>query len=419
MTLSKKLLHGIAGLTFATTACTAAASGMGIMENSASGLGNAFAGGAAIAADASTIYFNPAGMTYLPDSQLAVAVNAIQPSAKFSDGGSTAPALRPLGNNGGNAGSLAWIPNVYYAQAVTPALRFGLGINSPFGLKTSYAAGWIGRFQALKSSVKTININPSLAYRLNDTVSLGFGLDYQRIRGELTSAVNLVLGEGSTSLTGSDAAWGYNFGALFKLGPQTRVGLAYRSRIKYNLSGSVLSSGSPLLPNGPATLAITMPDSFSASVFHRLNPRWDLMADVTRTRWSVLQQLNAIGPGGASILVVPEHWRDTWRVAVGASYHYSAQWLARFGVGYDQTPVPDAYRTARIPDNSRFELTVGGQYKVSKNNALDFAYSHLFMNNASIRDLQGTAAAPQNNGNLVGSYSVSANILSVQYTHNF
>ena len=418
MTVRKKLLREFAGLVLAAASCTASASGIGILEDSASGLGNAYAGGAAIADDASTIFFNPAGMTYLPDSQLAVAIHAIDPSAKFTDGGSAAPALRPLGTNGGDAGSLAWVPNIYFQKAVTPALRLGLGINAPFGLKTSYDAGWIGRFQALKSSVKTININPSVAYRLNDTVSLGFGLDYQRIRGELTSAVNLVVGEGSTAMTGSDTAWGYNFGALFKLSPQTRVGLAYRSRIKYNLNGTVASVGSPLLPNGPASLEITMPDSFSASVFHSLNGKWDLMADATRTGWSVLQQLNVLA-GGTSILVVPENWRDTWRVAAGATYHYSEKWLARVGVGYDQSPVPDAYRTARIPDSDRSELTVGGQYKFAQNDALDFGYSHLFFKNASISDLQGVAASPTSKGNLVGSYKVSANIVSVQYTHNF
>jgi len=418
MNFRKKMLRNFSGLALLAASCSAAASGIGILENSASGLGNAYAGGAAIADDASTIYFNPAGMTYLPDSQLVVAINAIDPTAKFTDGGSAAPALRPLGTNGGDAGDLAWVPNIYFQKAVTPALRLGLGINAPFGLQTSYDAGWIGRFQALKSSVQTININPSLAYQINDMVSLGFGIDYQRIRGELTSAVNLVLGEGSTSMTGSDAAWGYNFGALFKLSPQTRIGLAYRSRIKYNLNGTVASVGSPLLPNGPASLKLTVPDSFSASVFHSLDNKWDLMADATRTRWSVLQQLNVLA-SGTSILVVPENWRDTWRVAAGASYHYNETWLARIGVAYDQSPVPDAFRTARIPDSDRSELTLGGQYRFSKNDALDLGYSHLFFKNASINDLQGVAATPTSKGNLVGSYKVSVNIVSVQYTHNF
>jgi long-chain fatty acid transport protein len=415
----RNILAWVTGSAFAAASCAAAASGMGILENGASGLGNAYAGGAAIAADASTIYFNPAGMTYLPDSQLVVAADAIKFSSKFSDTGSALPFPRPLGNDGGDAGSLAWVPNAYFAMAVNPSLRVGLGVSSPFGLKTDYSAGWIGRFQALKSKVETVNLNPSVAYQLNDAVSLGFGLDYQRIRGELTSAVNLVLAEGATSVTGSDAAWGYNFGALFKLSPQTRVGLAYRSRIKYNMNGSVTFTGGVPVPNGPATLAITMPDSFSASVFHQLDAKWDVMADATWTGWSVLQQLNVLAANGAPILSVQENWRDTWRVSAGASYHYSEQWLARFGVSYDQTPVPDAYLTARIPDASRYELTVGGQYKLSKDNALDFAYSHLFMNNASINNLQGATAFTPGNGNLVGNYKDSADILSVQYTHNF
>ncbi|MDE2310222.1 MAG: outer membrane protein transport protein [Betaproteobacteria bacterium] len=412
------LVYSIAGA-LAAVSGTAAASGFALIEQSASGLGNAYAGGAASAEDASTIFYNPAGMSRLSGKQIAVAVNAIKPSAKFSDTGSALPAPRPLNGNGGDAGSLGLVPNAYFSMEATPAMHVGLGINAPFGLQTQYDANWIGRFQAIKSKIETINLNPSVSYKLNDAVSIGAGLNYQRITGELTSAVNLVVAEGASSVTGSDAAWGFDLGAMFNVSPQTRVGVAYRSRIKYNISGSVVFTGGVPAANGPITLAITTPDSFSASAFHQLSDKWDIMGDASWTGWSVLQQLNVVRTTGASILTVQENWRDTWRVSVGANYHYNDQWLARVGIAYDQTPVSDAFRTARIPDGNRTWLSVGGQCKPNKESAVDIGYAHLFVSNASISDLQGATAFTPGKGNLVGNYSNSVDILSVQYTHSF
>jgi long-chain fatty acid transport protein len=211
-------------------------------------------------------------------------------------------------------------------------------------------------------------------------------------------------------------------GALFNLSPKTRLGLAYRSRIKYKLSGTVSFTGvpaplaaSPLLQNGPVTLPISMPDSASVSVFQQSSDKCDIMADVTWMGWSVLQQLKIDRASGLNVMTVQENWRDTWRVAVGSNYHYSNQWTARIGAAYDQTPVSDFYRTARVPDASRYQLAVGGQYKPGKNSALDFGYTHLFVNNASIADRQAAAGK----GDLIGNYKNSVDILSVAYAYSF
>lgn len=380
---------------------TAAASGFALIEQSASGLGNAFAGGAAGAEDASTIFFNPAGMSRLSGKQIAVAVHAIKPSAKF-----TSSAGVP---SGGDAGSLAWVPNGYFAMEINPKMKFGLGLNAPFGLQTEYTPTWAGRFQAIKSKIETINLNPSVAYQVSDSLSVGAGVNYQHIHGELTSAVPVA---NSLSITGSDNAWGYDFGALYNVNSQTRVGMSYRSTISYNLKGSSVSTIAGL--NAPVTLAIKMPDSFSASVFHQLDGKWDVMGDISWTGWSVFQQLNVIDTrtgatlgGGAP---VTENWKDTWRVSIGSNYHYNDQWIARIGVAYDQSPVSDAFRTARIPDANRTWLSLGGQYKPSKDSALDLGYAHLFVSDASIN---------QPAVGLIGSYKNSVDILSVQFTHSF
>ncbi|MGC2047225.1 MAG: outer membrane protein transport protein [Gallionella sp.] len=443
-----------------TLSGNAAASGFALIEQSASGMGNAFAGGAASAEDASTVFFNPAGMSRLNGKQVVVAGHAIKPSVKFSDTGSAAALFQTAGGNGGDAGRLALVPNAYFTMEVNPQTRVGLGINAPFGLQTEYDSNWIGRFQAIKSNIQTINLNPSVSYDVNESVSLGAGLNYQRINGDLTSAVNYAAavysatggsiaaanavnaageGEGLSTISGNDSAWGYNFGLMFKVSPQTRVGLAYRSTIKYTLSGTVgfsanrpsVATLSPVLgvpfatavaagiaaatADGAVTLPITMPDSFSVSGFHQLDNKWDVMADATWTGWGVLQELKIDRTTGANLLTVQEHWKNTWRLSVGTSYRYNEQWKARAGIAFDQAPVSDTYRTARIPDNDRTWLSVGGQYKPSKESALDFGYAHLFVKDATIADMQATGGK----GNLVGTYKNSVDILSVQYTYSF
>ena len=132
--------------------------------------------------------------------------------------------------------------------------------------------------------------------------------------------------------------------------------------------------------------------------------------------WGTLQQLVISRTDGTVVQNTQENWKNTWRVAVGATYHYSDQWLSRLGVAYDQTPVPDAYRTARIPDSNRTWLAFGGQYKASASGKFDFGYAHLFMNNATIANNQTATGAA---GNLVGTYSNSVDILSVQYAYSF
>ncbi len=417
------------------------ASGFALIEQSGSGLGNAFAGGAAGAEDASTIFFNPAGMARLNDKQVVVAGSMIKPTIHFTDSGaSTAATLQTAGGDGGDAGSWALVPNAYFALELNPQTRVGVGINAPFGLQTEYDADWRGRFQAIKSKIQTVNLNPSLSYDVNQMLSLGAGINYQYITGDLTSAVNYsaaafsaggaglltAIGgpnqEGVSTITGDDSAWGYNVGALINVDSQTRVGLAYRSKIKYTLSGTVsfdnvpsALASSPLLANGDVTLPIDMPDTFSISGFHQLNDQWDLMADATWTGWGVFKQLKIDRTNGANVQTVDENWKNSWRFSTGANYHYNHKWLTRAGLALDQAPVPDTHRTARIPDNDRLWIALGGQYKPSTNDALDFGYAHLFVKDSTIADMQ----AASGRGDLVGNYENSVDILSVQYTRSF
>ena len=397
----------------------AAASGFALIEQSGSGLGNAYAGGAASAEDASTLFYNPAGMSRLNGMQIAVAGNMIKPGAKFTDSGaSIAPGAFAKNGSGGDAGSWALVPNAYFMMELNPQTRIGLGVNAPFGLQTNYDANWMGRFQAVKSKLETININPSLSYQVNDMVSIGVGLDYQRIKADLTNARALGAIEGVTTLTGNDAAWGFNFGGLFQLADNARIGVSYRSGIQFKLSGNAYTSSALPIPGTnvliPVSAAIKTPDTWSVSYFKSLDNKWDVMADLSRTGWSSFKELRVIQVStGNTIALTPENWSNTWRVSLGGNYHYNSQWTSRLGIAFDQTPVSDAFRTARIPDGDRTWLSLGGQYKPSKESAVDFGYAHLFVKNAAIN--QTVAGA----GTLNGSYKNSVDILSAQYSHSF
>ena len=404
---------------FAGGVSQAHASAFALIEQSASGLGNSFAGAAAAADDASVIFYNPAGMSLLPDGkQVSAGLALINLSAKFSDGGSVAAGGRPLGNSGGNAGDLSAVPNVYFAMDLARDWKVGVGVSVPFGLKTEYDPAWMGRFQAIKSDISTLNINPSVSYKLNQTVSLGFGLNYQSIDAEFTNAVSLGAGGEETSVIKAKdtSGWGFNLGAMFQLAPDTRLGVSYRSSIKYHLTGTAtLSAGIPFA-SANVNSDIKMPDSASIAVQHRLNPSWTLLADVSRTGWSKIKDLTINLDSGGQLSSTPENFKNTWRVGVGAVHRYSDAWSMKMGFAYDQTPVNDTDRTARLPDNNRLWLSFGGQYKLSKDGTLDLGYAHLFIKDAPIDQNGGNAAA---NGRLVGTYKGSVDIFGAQFAYRF
>ena len=156
-----------------------------------------------------------------------------------------------------------------------------------------------------------------------------------------------------------------------------------------------------------------MPSSASLSVFHKLTPSVDLLADVTWTGWNAFDRLAIV----YTTLPVPlpatqENWNYSWRYSLGATWHRDSAWSWLAGIAYDETPVPDAYRTPRIPDGNRTWLAVGGQYRLDKKNIIDFGYAHVFVQEASINS---TTAA----GTLTGRYDNYVNILSAQFTHGF
>jgi|KBSMisStandDraft_5_1062788.scaffolds.fasta_scaffold92973_1 long-chain fatty acid transport protein len=426
---------------FAGTSTLASAAGFALIEQSASGMGNAFAGAAATAEDASTIFYNPAGMSLLQGTQVTIGAHAIDLSAKFSNSGSSSIPLGAQligsqpGGNGGDAGGLAVVPNLYFAMPIGDRLNFGIGINAPFGLVTEYDDNWIGRFQGIKSELTTYNINPALSFKVNDTFAIGAGVNYQHLDANLTNAVLLPGApiEGRAEVDANDDAWGWNVGVLFQPSPSTKIGASYRSKLEYKLEGTTtvnLVNGVPIAAASGATTAdVTLPDSFSLSLAQRLNDKWEFLADATFTRWSEINRINIVnstnGTLRESLLL---DFDDTWRYSIGANYKLNEKWTLKGGVAYDQTPVKGATtRSVRLPDTDRTWLSLGAGLKVQQSGKLDFAYSHIFLKDADINStrsqqvpgLSTPTPAPGTASTVAGTYTGSIDIFSVQYTISF
>ncbi|WP_345969882.1 outer membrane protein transport protein [Sulfurimonas sp. HSL1-6] len=429
-------LYSAAALLLATAGAHGA--GFGIIENSASGMGVAYASGGAAAEDASTVWFNPASMTLLGGQNVVGAINAILPSADFSNNGSTFADGSALSGPDANSNTPALIPTFYYSGQIDDQLFVGLSINAPFGLVTEYNDDWVGRYHAVESDLKTVNINPAIAYKIDEHWSLGAGVSVQLLDITLTSAVDFgaLLGtpgsaDGFADLTGdnyNDLAFGWNVGVLYNVDEHTRVALAYRSAVDQHVEGKadfrVPAAAAPVVSTGAFTdtalsADVTLPASASLSLFHNFGPL-DLMADVTWTQWSSFQELrikydNPAQPDS----VTTEDYHDQIRIAIGERIHVSEKFLLRTGIAYDQKAVKNRYRrTPRIPDNDRFWLSIGAGYALNGMLSIDAAYSHLFVASTKIENTF-ESSIPELNHTLKGTYDSSVDILSVQLSMKF
>lgn len=442
-----------------TTPLAAQAAGYALSEQSGSGLGNAFAGMSARSDDPSTQFYNPATMAFMKKGiQLSVAGLIIAPNFSLDNesahnvtpGGLNGIAVK--GNDGGNAGETALIPNIYLKIDINDDVAFGVGVTVPFGLSSNYKDGWLGRYNALESKVQTINVNPAIAWQANEHFSIGGGISVQYMNAKLTNAIDSssiclatapvgtcnALGlavpgnaasDSKVSLEADDISFGFNLGAVFKLNDQANLGLSYRSMVQQNLKGKAKyrrstglntllnGAGSKQLTNTDIETQINLPENVSLSASFQATNDLELLADATWTNWSRFKELridfeNPVQADG----VTTEHWNDSWRYSIGANYKLNPDLTLRTGIAYDQTVVPDRqHRTPRIPDQSRTWLAFGASWAMSPSNKLDVGYAHLFMKDGSIDNVSEGSFKY----NIRGVYDASVDILSMQLTHNF
>lgn len=476
----------------------AQASGFQLREQSPLAQGNAFAGVSAGIGDVSGMFFNPAMMTQLDGWQASFGGTYVGLNVKLSElSASRTPTLTALGFNvlpgtttslmpisgpstHGNSGISAILPEFNVMYSVNKDLKLGFSVNVPFGLTTEYDANWIGRYHALKSDLKTIDLAPSLAYRVNDQFSFGVAFIARKADAELTNAVdygtalalkvgsslaaaglspvapgptqnspvavvamgapNATFGtpgfaipgawDGKAGLKGD--GWGYGWKAGFTWQPTKdfRLGGAYAAAMSMTLKGDASFEFPATLPptdlaalngaglhNGKGEAELNMPATASLGFDWQATPTFSLQGEVAQSTWSRFKELRVKFNTGAPDSITDENWRDTWFYSVGGTWKLDQAWTVRGGVGFDQGAVDDNHRTPRIPDNDRKWVSLGASYRFSKKTTVDVGYTHLFIGDAKI-NLTGTGDNTTR-GSLTGNMKATIDILGASLRYSF
>lgn len=425
---------------------TAAASGFQMREQSAKALGNALAGASAGAEDVSYMAYNPATLGRLSGNQIAGNVNYIDPEIKLKQAQASTALGTPIQGSTEEGDVNALVPSLAAKWRVNETVDVGIGVYSFWGLKTDYNRSWIGRYQAVDTSLTTLAINPVLAFKPTPKLSLGGGLIAQYADAKLSNAIDFgTIGaaegvpgaspgnqDGFARVDGDDWGFGFNLGALYQLTESTRVGIAYRSKVEHTLKGDasftrdqagvadVLGAalgGAFADTNGKANL--TTPATASLGVLHEVNERLSLMAEVQWTDWSQFDRLVVEFDNNTPPSVTDNAWEDTWFASIGASYRLTDRWLLRGGLAYDQSPLPDPrHRTPRIPGSDRKWVALGATYTPVDSFDISGSWVHVFLNDGE-SNLKASDEGNGARGNLNGTYQVSADVFALQASWHF
>ena len=413
-----KLNHKLFISAFAILAATTSqsfASGYSTDSTSASGLGNAYAGSVTGVHDVSDMFFNPSVTAGLDKNQFIAAMTYIKlnidsdgAAGKFSGGNSVS------GGDSRNAGSNNFIPAFYLATPINDKTTFNLSVTSPFGLSTKYDSTWAGRYQAVESSISTVNFNPSLSYKLTDKLSVGAGVVAQYYQATLTKAVFTGGNDATGKLSGSDWGYGYNLGASYKFNDQLKVGVGYRSKIDYNLSGTTKVADLGMYSDFNAKTAT--PESLTAGVAYKLNQTVELAYDTTWTRWSRLKSLVVNANQNANLNdTTTFNWHDSFLHSIGANFTVNDKTLIRVGTAYEKDAVTDANRGPRVPGGDRIWTTLGFNQKLGNGWAVDGAYSHQFYRTANMNISNSSTTVPS----ISTKYKTNVDVFSIALKKDF
>lgn len=394
------------------------AAGFGLNEQSASAMGTAFAGRSSSALDASTVFGNPAGMSYLGE-QVSGGMALISASSEIDNATSNF-----TGSNHGDMVPLSAIPFGYYVKPLDEQWHFGVGVYAPFGLATEYEHDYQGRGFAKDSDLSVVSVQPTLSYKLNEQWSFGAGISANYAEGTLSSTVNpapSVFRDGEYKVSGNDWGYGYNLGVMFQASDSTRLGLSYKSKVDYTLEGDVkntdIANGIVKAGKYDGSLDLTTPESVDFSITHQFDSRWTGYAGTTWTRWSRFKEVVIDSPSNPvsnlQQVTEPQNWHDTVSYAAGVSYQLNQQWVLRSGLALDPTPTNNTDRSPRIPSGDRYVFALGAGYSPSANLTLDFAYVYLQEQEINVNkedDFGNTYSARFNN---------SASALATQATWRF
>jgi len=350
-------ISAIIALFFIFINTTALAGGLYINEFGTPSMGVAGAGANAVASDASTSFHNAAGMTRIKGKELMGTAGLLNATVKFDPDADT-----PIpGGDGGDAGGPAPIIGGFYVHSLSDKWKLGANLITITGAILDYDDDWTGRYLNTEVKLLTMTFYPSVAYRVNNWLSLGGGPQIMYADLELKSKATPPNGTGKVKIDGDDVAFGFGLGALFEVSERTRFGVVYQSEIEPEFDGDVKVSG-PGIEAGTDT-KITLARFIKVSGYHELNDRWALLGTVGWEDWSAFEDVNiSTGQGSQKI---PRNWHDTWKFAAGVHFRPVDKWLLQLGFSYDTSPVDSDDRTPDMAIDRQIRYATGVQYKWS------------------------------------------------------
>ncbi len=432
MKTNKTLLSCAVAFGLASVSTFTQAAGFQLAEYSATGLGRAYAGEAAMADNASAQWRNPAMLTYLEGTQASAGAIYVNPNVDV-EGTVNHAKLGKTHASSNDFAHDAVIPNFYLSHQLNEQVALGFALGTNYGMETDLGTEFAASHFGNQASVISKEANLNIAYQILPQLSIGGGVRYVMGEGHFGAtapAKNLIrhpvtnnvmtLPKGTTLkyMEGEDNSWGWQVGSAWQINQNHRVGFAYKSEVVMDFEGHAegVSYGS----YKPGMMSVTLPATAELASFHQLNDQWAIHTSINWTDWSSFKELTAVFPE-RSDLIKSENWEDNYRFALGTTYQYDAKLALRAGVAYDTSAVDDKNRTATIPETDRTWVSVGGSYVATPQLTLDAGFTYIFAKDATInepRDASDQTAAAIG-GAFTGNVSGNVWLIGVQANYRF
>ncbi len=400
-----------------------------LQGNRTTGMGNL---SVAMSGDASSVFFNPGALSFLKRNSVMVGFNPIFSNNAFYN--STAEYSNYTANTDNPMGTPFHIYAVWGPE--NSRFRFGLGLVTPFGSGVNWGSEWMGKDLLNEISLRAIQAQPTVSYKLSDKLSVGGGLVLGF--GNVSLSKTLLLdgedGNGTVELEGkAKLALGYNLGIFYKPTENISLGINYRSKVDMELNEgdatfSVPSSLSPLIPaENKFDASLPLPSVLGIGISWNISDKLELGTEMNFVGWSAYDSLIfdfATNTPRLSDSRSPRKYENSWIWHIGGEYKLKENLQLRAGFYYDKTPVQAGYMTAETPDANRIGLTAGIGYSINENLQLDLSF--LFINSEtreqSVQDVLNAGTLNPDQGTrdvMPGTYKLNAYIPGFSLSYKF
>ncbi|WP_394251769.1 outer membrane protein transport protein [Vibrio profundi] len=429
MKTNKTLISAAVAFGLLSTSTVANAAGFQLAEYSATGLGRAYAGEAAMADNAGSQWRNPAMLTYLEGTQVSIGAIYVDPNIDIEGtSGTGATKSEDFAHD-------AVIPNFYISHKYNDKFALGFAAGTNYGMETDLGTDFGGANHGNEASVISMELNLNAAYQILDNVSVGGGIRYVMAEGSFGAVsartIPTVVDKGDTLkyMEGDDTAWGWQVGTAWQINDNHRLGFTYKSEVDLTLEGhaeglafdSVANAiGGQVKSKYNGSMDLALPATAELASFHQLTDQVAVHASVNWTNWSSFKELVADIPEFGSARtqdIKEENWEDNYRFAIGTTYQMTPKLALRSGIAYDTSAVSDEHRTATIPETDRTWLSVGAGYQWSEQLTLDAGFTYIIAKDATMLE-NDTSSAPFG-GDFEGEVTGSIWLIGVQANYRF